>query len=161
MAEKQFALATLFCALFAPGCCARTQVSPTHHFSHRRLTMSDEENKKADVKPAQQVITLKVKDQVQFADVAVLVPSPDLAARCHCPSLKQGGRETIFKVKKHTKMKKVFTAYAQRKGLRPESLRFMLDGDRVNGEDTPQSVRGANARDYSLAYLTACCAAGA
>lgn len=120
--------------------------------------MSDEENKKADVKPAQQVITLKVKDQVQFADVAVLVPSPDLAVHAR---LKQGGRETIFKVKKHTKMKKVFTAYAQRKGLRPESLRFMLDGDRVNGEDTPQSVRASNVRDYSPAYLTACCAAGA
>ena len=55
--------------------------------------------------------------------------------------LLQGGQETIFKVKRHTKMKKVFAAYASRRGIRVESLRFVLDGDRISPDDTPESVR--------------------
>lgn len=51
-----------------------------------------------------------------------------------------GGQETIFKVKRSTKMKKVFDAYAARKGINVQSLRFMLDGERVMPDDTPDSL---------------------
>ena len=45
-----------------------------------------------------------------------------------------------FKVKKTTKMQKIFGAYAQRKGVDPSSLRFLLDGDRIQGEQTPKML---------------------
>lgn len=99
---------------------------------------AEEEKKPADVKPSQAVITLKVKDQVRRG----------APKRCACASTRftaswapQGGQETIFKVKRHTKMKKVFAAYASRKGIRVESLRFVLDGDRISPDQTPESVR--------------------
>ena len=53
----------------------------------------------------------------------------------------QGGEEMFFKVKKNTKLSKVMTAFAERRGVALTSLRFLLDGERVNGEDTPKMVR--------------------
>jgi small ubiquitin-related modifier len=35
-------------------------------------------------------------------------------------------------------MEKVFNAYAQRKGVNPGALRFLLDGQRINGDQTPK-----------------------
>ena len=52
----------------------------------------------------------------------------------------QGGDETFFKVKKTTKMSKVFAAYAQRKGVAITSLRFLIDGDRIDAAETPKSL---------------------
>ena len=37
-------------------------------------------------------------------------------------------------------MDKVFKAYAQRKGVQQSSLRFLLDGERINPQDTPESL---------------------
>lgn len=53
---------------------------------------------------------------------------------------KQTGEETYFKVKKTTRMEKVFSTYAQRKGVSVGALRFLLDGERVNGDQTPTSL---------------------
>jgi small ubiquitin-related modifier len=50
------------------------------------------------------------------------------------------GEETFFKIKKTTKMSKVFETYAQRKGVQATSLRFMLDGERVNEDETPKML---------------------
>ena len=50
------------------------------------------------------------------------------------------GEETFFKIKKGTKMSKVFTAFAKRKGVQASSLRFLMDGDRVKEDDTPLSL---------------------
>lgn len=36
----------------------------------------------------------------------------------------------------------IFDAYAQRRGVSVHSLRFMLDGERINPENTPKTVRG-------------------
>ena len=52
----------------------------------------------------------------------------------------QTGEETYFKVKNTTKMGKVFQAYAKRKGLAVGSLRFLLDGERINEDESPKSV---------------------
>ena len=38
---------------------------------------------------------------------------------------------------------KVFNAFAQRKGVDKAALRFLVDGERVQGDATPKSVRGA------------------
>ena len=53
----------------------------------------------------------------------------------------QTGEETFFKVKPHTKMTKIFTAYAERKGVAQGVLRFMMDGKRINEFETPKMVR--------------------
>ena len=50
------------------------------------------------------------------------------------------GEETFFKIKKGTKMSKVFDAFAKRKGVQASSLRFLMDGDRVKEDDTPLSL---------------------
>ena len=52
----------------------------------------------------------------------------------------QTGEETFFKVKKTTKLDKVFNAYSQRKGVNATSLRFLFDGQRVRGDQTPQDI---------------------
>mmetsp|Transcript_22628 Transcript_22628/g.33082 ORF Transcript_22628/g.33082 Transcript_22628/m.33082 type:complete len:100 (+) Transcript_22628:86-385(+) len=52
----------------------------------------------------------------------------------------QTGEETYFKIKKTTKMDKVFQTYAQRKGVQVNSLRFLLDGERIQGEQTPKQL---------------------
>eukprot|EP00903_Cladosiphon_okamuranus_P007017 g6825.t1 len=52
----------------------------------------------------------------------------------------QTGEETYFKVKKTTRMEKVFNTYATRKGVQVQALRFLLDGQRVNADDTPTSL---------------------
>ena len=39
------------------------------------------------------------------------------------------GRDHMFKIKKSTRMMKVFATYAARKGVEATALRFMLDGD--------------------------------
>lgn len=46
----------------------------------------------------------------------------------------------MFKIKKSTKMSKVFKAYASRKGVEEESLRFLLDGERISETDTPKML---------------------
>ncbi len=51
-----------------------------------------------------------------------------------------GGEEMFFKVKKTTKMEKIFTAYAQRKGISVNDLRFMLDGERIKNDSTPKML---------------------
>ena len=50
------------------------------------------------------------------------------------------GEETMFKIKKSTKMSKVFKAYASRKGVEEGSLRFLLDGERISETDTPKML---------------------
>lgn len=55
-------------------------------------------------------------------------------------SFLQTGEETFFKIKKSTKMSKVFETYAQRKGVQSSSLRFLLDGERIDGDNTPKML---------------------
>lgn len=37
-------------------------------------------------------------------------------------------------------MSKVFSTYAQRKGVQVASLRFLLDGERIKENDTPKTL---------------------
>ena len=37
-------------------------------------------------------------------------------------------------------MSKIFEAYAQRRGLSADTLRFSLDGNRITGEETPKML---------------------
>jgi hypothetical protein len=57
-----------------------------------------------------------------------------------CWSRVQTGEETVFKVKRVTKMTRVFDAYAAKKGVARASIRFLFDGERINDDDSPDSV---------------------
>ena len=50
------------------------------------------------------------------------------------------GDETVYKVKTTTKLQRLFDAYALRKGIDVGSLRFLLDGERLRGDQTPADV---------------------
>jgi small ubiquitin-related modifier len=52
----------------------------------------------------------------------------------------QDGEATQFKVKKSTKLQKVFDAYIARKGVNPGSVRFLFDGQAVQGSSTPKML---------------------
>lgn len=52
----------------------------------------------------------------------------------------QTGEETFFKVKKSTRMEKVFNTYATRKGVPAGSLRFLIDGERINPNQSPEEL---------------------
>mmetsp|Transcript_32280 Transcript_32280/g.37900 ORF Transcript_32280/g.37900 Transcript_32280/m.37900 type:complete len:98 (-) Transcript_32280:244-537(-) len=76
--------------------------------------MASAEDVKPDVKPPQEQMTVCIKDQ--------------------------SGDETFFKIKKTTKMGKIFGVYAERKGVQVNSIRFTFDGLRVGPEATPDSI---------------------
>lgn len=55
-------------------------------------------------------------------------------------SYTQNGDNVQFKVKKDTKFKKIFKAYAASKGIDVSSLRFLLDGDAIGADQTPKML---------------------
>ena len=48
--------------------------------------------------------------------------------------------ETMFKVRRSVKLEKVFIAYAERKGVHVDELRFMLDGEAICRTESPASL---------------------
>ena len=64
------------------------------------------------------------------------------------------GEETMFKIKKSTKMSKVFKAYASRKGVEEGSLRFLLDGERISETDTPKMLELEDEKDVESRQLS-------
>jgi len=67
-------------------------------------------------------------------------PAKDGADALNIRIRDQTGEETFFKVKKSTKLQKVFDAYSSRKGVAAASLRFLFDGMRVRPEQTPADI---------------------
>jgi small ubiquitin-related modifier len=63
-----------------------------------------------------------------------------LDCRDRAASIKKTGEETFFKIKKSTRMQKVFDTYAQRKGIQATSLRFLLDGEKIGPDQTPKML---------------------
>ena len=52
----------------------------------------------------------------------------------------QTSEETFFKVRTTTKLSKVFDAYAERTGIAASSFRFLFDGRRLYGYETPADI---------------------
>ncbi|PVF96615.1 ubiquitin-like protein [Serendipita vermifera] len=50
------------------------------------------------------------------------------------------GDEVFFKIKTNTKLTKLRSAYAQKVGKDLNSIRFLYDGNRINEDDTPNSL---------------------
>ena len=51
-----------------------------------------------------------------------------------------GNSEVFFKIKRTTQLKKLMDAFCERSGKSPQSVRFLFDGARVTGTDSPDSV---------------------
>ena len=83
-------------------------------------------------------LSLRAQQQQQAAGPApASPPAPSLNIRLHkVPE----GDEVVFRVKTTTKLQRLFDTYALRKGLDVGSLRFLLDGKRLNGDQTPEDV---------------------
>ena len=47
---------------------------------------------------------------------------------------------TGFKLKKSMKFEKMFTAFCTRKGVDRQSTRFLFDGERLQGDQTPADL---------------------
>nr|AAP34642.1 small ubiquitin-like modifier [Bigelowiella natans] len=52
----------------------------------------------------------------------------------------QDGNEVFFKVKKTTPFKRLMEAYCQKVGAEKSSVRFLFDGDRISGDQTPADL---------------------
>lgn len=48
--------------------------------------------------------------------------------------------EVMFKIKRTTKLSKLMQAYCSRVGQASNSLRFLVDGERISGDDTPNTL---------------------
>lgn len=51
-----------------------------------------------------------------------------------------GNSEIFFKIKRSTPLKRLMEAFAKRQGKSLESIRFLSEGDRINGEQTPEDL---------------------
>ncbi|KAI8622037.1 ubiquitin-related domain-containing protein [Chytriomyces sp. MP71] len=50
------------------------------------------------------------------------------------------GNEVAFKIKRSTQLSKLMDAYSSKTGVDPRSVRFLVDGNRLNPTDTPDSL---------------------
>lgn len=48
--------------------------------------------------------------------------------------------EVFFKIKRSTKLEKLMNAFCERQGKDVRTVRFLFDGQRVTGQDTPDTV---------------------
>ncbi len=78
-------------------------------------------------------------EEEEAAPVAAAVAAPPLGEMPITLKVRdQTGEEMFFKVKKGTVLSKIFDAYATRRGVGVAGLRFMFDGEKINGADTPK-----------------------
>src|SRR5690349_9871586 len=52
----------------------------------------------------------------------------------------QDGSSVYFKVKKTTQLRKLMEAYCKRVGKESTEVRFLFDGQRIEGDQTPQEL---------------------
>lgn len=56
----------------------------------------------------------------------------------------QAGETKQFRIRKETELRKIFENYATLVGLQVEAITFRLDGERINGTQTPASLNMEN-----------------
>jgi len=49
----------------------------------------------------------------------------------------EAGEETLFEIKSSSSMRNMYKVYSKRKGVKPENLKFLLDGEWVDPMNTP------------------------
>ncbi|RYG50944.1 hypothetical protein EON67_04365 [archaeon] len=63
----------------------------------------------------------------------------------------------VLQIKRSTPMRKVMDAFATRKGVSVDSLRFVFDGVRLTPEQTPEEVRTRALLDACAAHVCSLC----
>lgn len=66
-------------------------------------------------------------------------PGPALSEHLNI-KVTDGNNEVFFKIKKSTKLEKLMKAFAERQGKDPRAIRFLFDGQNINGDSTPDSL---------------------
>eukprot|EP00915_Cephaloidophora_sp_WS-2016_P003808 GHVH01005093.1.p1 GENE.GHVH01005093.1~~GHVH01005093.1.p1 ORF type:complete len:133 (+),score=25.30 GHVH01005093.1:107-505(+) len=51
------------------------------------------------------------------------------------------GQEVFFRIRRTTCLQKLMTAYCNRLGLPTDGVRFLFDGDRIRGDQTPEEIQ--------------------
>ncbi len=74
-------------------------------------------------------------DSPNHADDAAPAPVEHLNIK-----VTDNNNEVFFKIKRTTKLEKLMVAFCERQGKSPSSVRFLFDGQRVQPNDTPDSV---------------------
>jgi len=92
--------------------------SPPH--SPRAITQADEKGAKA---PS---VADGGGDAAEFINIKVV---------------DQNSSEVYFKLKRITPLQKLMDAYCTRQGLQASQVRFLFDGARVRGEQTPKELQ--------------------
>ena len=54
--------------------------------------------------------------------------------------ISQTGSETFFKIKQTTPLIKLMTAFCDKSGVTMNSVRFLFDGNRITGSETPAKL---------------------
>ncbi len=69
-------------------------------------------------------------------------PEPAPAAGTEHLNIKvtDNNNEVFFKIKRSTKLEKLMSAFCDRQGKTPASVRFLFEGQRVQPHDTPDTV---------------------
>lgn len=68
-------------------------------------------------------------------------PPPQPAATEHLNiKVTDNASEVFFKIKRTTQLKKLMDAFCERSGQHPTSVRFLFDGQRVQQDDSPETV---------------------
>ncbi|KAJ3071234.1 hypothetical protein HDU98_005647 [Podochytrium sp. JEL0797] len=80
-----------------------------------------------------------------MADQVKADPAADAGSVQHINIKVRGsdGNEIAFKIKRTTPLSKLMDAYSNKTGVDPRSVRFLLDGVRLNGTDTPDSTNNS------------------
>lgn len=68
-------------------------------------------------------------------------PKPEPADSTHINlKVTDGNSEVYFKIKKVTNLKRLMDAFCKRQGRQSSSLKFLYDGHRLEGDETPESL---------------------
>jgi small ubiquitin-related modifier len=71
---------------------------------------------------------------------ATVAPTQDDSGRISLRVVGQDAGEVFFKIRENTPLGKLFAAYCGKKGISPNSIRFLYDGQRLTETSTPKSM---------------------
>ncbi|EUD68182.1 hypothetical protein C922_01200 [Plasmodium inui San Antonio 1] len=67
-------------------------------------------------------------------------PAPNQGEHIQVKVRSPDGAEVFFKIKRKTKLEKLMEVYCNRLGQSMEAVRFLYDGDRIHGDNTPDQL---------------------
>ena len=84
--------------------------------------------------------SLAEKKPSTSADDATEKKSSDAVESINLKVVTQDGGETFFKCKMTTPLQKLMNAFCEKQGIAVASIRFLFDGMRIRGDQTPKAL---------------------